>query len=295
MMITGNTAHDVWQNLLQALLRHGQPAQPRGDHCFEIVGVQVRLHNALENIIVNPARNLNYRFMVAEWLWTLLGRDDLASLKRYNSVMAQFSDDDETLAGAYGPRLIEQWGDVKSELRRDKQSRRAVAGIWRWPQRSSRDVPCTLSLQFLLRRDAAAVLRLHTVVSMRSSDVWLGIPYDIFNFTMLANALAGALNVGRHENDKIQLGELVLNLGSSHLYERDLPGAHQAREKSFYGYTLCSPQLVVGAPSTIERAFDRDLALYLLPTMAEPWSSYMRCLLVKSSMEALEVLRAAAK
>ena len=62
-------------------------------------------------------------------------------------------------------------------------------------------------MQFLIRQDT-----IHAVVNMRSSDLWLGLPYDVFNFTMLAVVVAKELQVP-------YLGEIVYNVGSSHIYE----------------------------------------------------------------------------
>lgn len=57
----------------------------------------------------------------------------------------------------------------------------------------------------------AKALELH--VTMRSSDVWRGIPYDVVQFSMLQAALAGELNaaVGRYTHVS----------GSMHLYKRE--------------------------------------------------------------------------
>jgi thymidylate synthase len=46
---------------------------------------------------------------------------------------------------------------------------------------------------------------------MRSSDAWLGLPYDFFTFSMLSLDLAADLGA--------MTGSLQMNLGSSHLYE----------------------------------------------------------------------------
>src|SRR6185437_1604974 len=76
----------------------------------------------------------------------------------------------------------------------------------------TKDVPCTLTLQFFIRLG-----RLHTIVTMRSSDAFLGFPYDIYNFSMIGNTLAGELGV--------EVGTTTMQLGSFHLYERDWEAA----------------------------------------------------------------------
>jgi thymidylate synthase len=72
------------------------------------------------------------------------------------------------------------------------------------------DKPCTLSLQFLLRDD-----KLQLSVMMRSQDIILGTPYDIFMFSELQRTVARLLDV--------DAGKYVHHVGSCHFYVRDLP------------------------------------------------------------------------
>jgi thymidylate synthase len=53
---------------------------------------------------------------------------------------------------------------------------------------------------------------------MRSSDVWLGWPYDVFNFSMVGASVVLALRL-HPKFEGLQLGELYLTAGSQHLYE----------------------------------------------------------------------------
>jgi thymidylate synthase len=55
---------------------------------------------------------------------------------------------------------------------------------------------------------------------MRSSDAWLGLPYDIFNFSMITAKVACMYN--KLQADKIRLGDLYLTMASSHLYEQNI-------------------------------------------------------------------------
>jgi thymidylate synthase len=67
------------------------------------------------------------------------------------------------------------------------------------------DVPCTCTLQFLLRSD-----RLHMLTYMRSNDAFWGLPHDVFCFTMIQEILARELAV--------ELGTYKHMVGSLHLY-----------------------------------------------------------------------------
>lgn len=184
----------------------------------------------MANVIVDQQRDLNFRFMVAEWLWILAGRNDVVSLAKYNKQIAQFSDDGVTFNGAYGPRLSEQWREIVHKLRCDRDSRQAVAAIF-FPfdiSRKTKDVPCTLGLQVLIRDDNY----LHGIVTMRSQDLWLGLPYDFFTFSMLCNGLAAELDATP--------GSLTFNVGSAHIYE---PNWEAVMSLTGQGYCVSSPEL----------------------------------------------------
>ena len=159
---------------------------------------------------------------MGEFLWYMRGDRDMQPLCYYSRKIATFSDDGETLHSAYGARMfgrhplisVNQWQDALALLRRDPDTRQAVIHI-RTPQDAaipSRDHPCTLALQFLLRSGA-----LHLVVTMRSNDIILGSCYDLFSFTLMQETMALELGV--------QLGQYYHQVGSWHLYETDLPVA----------------------------------------------------------------------
>jgi thymidylate synthase len=265
---------NVWTGLLKHLLERGKLQSPRGQITFEELGVVLRMSDLRENILINDARRPNYRFMVAEWLWIALGRSDVASLMRYNKQIAQFSDDKLTFSGAYGPRLKPQWDWIIQKLRKDEYSRQSVASIWLPSPSESKDIPCTLNFQFLLRDK-----HLNCIVTMRSSDVWLGLPYDFFNFSMLTNMLAGELGV--------ECGWLQMNLGSSHLYRDKMDLAIVVWQTSSNCYR--SPKLPGRPPKWLEDAFSATDGVVI----DKPWDRYYEVLAhSQTSVEALEVLRA---
>lgn len=178
----------------------------------ELISEQLVVSDLRENILVNPIRDLGYRAMVAEWYWYLTGSDSLHFLLPFNKKMANYSDDGVKLYGAYGPRLMPQLPYVLRTLRKDPDTRQAVASIWTPNPGPSKDIPCTCMLQWLIRDG-----RLHCINTMRSSDLWLGLPNDFFAFSQITSMLAGHL--------RIQTGSLTMQLGSSHLYETNFQAA----------------------------------------------------------------------
>lgn len=248
----------------------------------EFLNVHIKLRDPLNNIIVNSERRLGYRFMVAEWLWIWYGRDDF-SIVQYNANMAKFSDDGKAFFGAYGPRVFNRWRSLVQLLKDDPDSRQAIIQIYRTPTGGvvTRDVPCTLTFQALVRDG-----RLNVIVNMRSSDVWLGLPYDFFTFSMLQNTLAAHLNV--------ELGSLYFNLGSSHLYERDFEAAQ--RVLNVKTETLRSPRLPGEPPRELEEVFSTKASPALEGSRAYHfsnyvWNFYAYVLTSSNNASALEYLR----
>jgi thymidylate synthase len=78
-------------------------------------------------------------------------------------------------------------------------------------------------MQFFLRK-ASDELFLHCITNMRSNDIWLGTPYDSFNFSAISFYIALFLN---KEGIKCKLGKLTINAGSRHLYEVNLIKAQE--------------------------------------------------------------------
>lgn len=273
MLFVGNDVDRLWQDLLAQLLVAPE-VSPRKLPCRELLGVTLRLTDARANVLTCPARRLSYRFAVAEWLWITFGHDDVATIAPYNRHIAQFSDDGVVFAGAYGPPVTQQLPRVLQLLRADPDTRQAVIVIYRPPVGPTRDVPCTLALQFLLRRG-----ELHTHATMRSSDAWLGLPYDVYNFTQLGGCIAGELGA--------VVGEFTIHLGSSHLYASNYEQATVA--VNTVTPSISSPQL----PGLPPRELDEVLRTRSLDPLITDWrwDGYTRALTAPTNGAALEVLR----
>lgn len=206
----------VWLEALNDILTNGRLIAPRGQRTLELPQRTMEI-NTRKPVLTIPSRKLNYQFMAAEAYWILSGDNQVATIAPWNKNIAQFSDDGETYFGAYGPRIHAQLDYVVHKLLEDPDTRQAGLTIWRENPPATKDVPCTVAIFFNIRYN-----KLNCHVFMRSSDVWLGVPYDVFNFSMLNHLVCAALR----ENDKDVLpGTLYLTAASSHLYERNFEEA----------------------------------------------------------------------
>lgn len=207
----------AWRRLLLDIIEHGTMVNPRGQPTFELLHTNNICININQAVVRSPVRKLNYQFMCAEALWILNGDNQLKPLTRFVKRMKQYSDDGETLAGAYGIQIIPQLNYVMKTLLADRDTRQAMLSIWTPNPKPSKDIPCTVAMVFSIRDNL-----LHLHVFMRSSDGWLGIPYDMFSFACVGLLVLADYNQ-KTTSDLIRPGVLTISMTSSHLYEKDLP------------------------------------------------------------------------
>ena len=207
----------TWLDALEDIIFHGHYSTPRGMVTREILHRTIQV-DMRKPVLMVPNRKLNYQFMAAEALWILSGDDRVAPIAKYNKRIADFSDDGETFFGAYGPKIDNQLEYVVRKLVADRDSRQAGLTIWRENPPNTKDVPCTVAIFFSIRN---SLLNAH--VFMRSSDVWLGVPYDVFNFSMLAHLVCAHVN--NCVETRVSPGQLYLTAASSHVYMENFDAA----------------------------------------------------------------------
>lgn len=222
------TTTQTWRALLRDLLERGEPtaqtsigAEWRGSTSYELLAYRTEwpMDRA---VVLCPARKIGFRFLAAEAAFILSGSNRLTEIVPYARNIVGMSDDGEFLAGAYGPRFIDELPYVVSVLAQDAATRQAVSMVWRPRPRQSKDIPCTLTLQWLIRSDETGAPTLHCIANMRSSDAWMGIPYDVHVFSMCSAYLALLL---RDRLGPLKLGTLYLTAASQHLYRLDRENA----------------------------------------------------------------------
>lgn len=210
-MLIEETADQLYHSVLRQVMSFGQITKPRGFTCKELSPFNLRLINPQANIVSNEHRKINLGFAAAELYWILNGRDDVATLEPFNSKIKNFSDNGTTFFGAYGPKYVGQMPYILQTLKGDPWTRQAVLTIWRESPPKTKDVPCTVMLHFIRR----PIDTLNLIVYMRSQDCWLGLPYDLHNFTCMQILTAYALD--------LKLGMFDLVQGSLHAYDTDFP------------------------------------------------------------------------
>lgn len=186
----------------------------------------------MERVLFWKERDANPFFHLYEALWMLAGRNDVAGVVRYAKQMAEYSDDGETLHGAYGYRWRnwfttlrgpDQLTIIAETLRSNPDDRRCVLQMWDVSEDlglAGKDFPCNLTATF--QRDQNG--RLDLTVFCRSNDIiwgcyganavhfsvlldymaaWVGCPVGVYrqvsvNWHAYLSTLEGVVEIPRH-------------------------------------------------------------------------------------------------
>lgn len=219
------TLDDLMRVVLTRLLKCKNRIRPTKGPATELTGVLLKITQPRARLSRTEVKGKLFSCL-GEFLWYLAGSDKLRFIKHYLKDYDEYSDDGETIYGAYGPRLfnikgmkqerINQVDNVITLLRKKRHSRQAVIQLFSAADiaQEHKDVPCTCTMQFMVRRG-----RLDMFIYMRSNDAFIGLPHDVFAFTMLQEMIARTLAV--------ELGTYNHAVGSLHLYSKDRKKAHQ--------------------------------------------------------------------
>lgn len=226
MEFLGDGLDDVLNDLYEALLTNGVHNKSTNGGSLEFLGVTLRIAKPRARLSRSQTRARPFSAL-GELLWYLSGSDEAAFVGPYIPFYVK-QGKPPIVNGAYGPRLrsrhgFDQLQAVVDMMRRKDGSRRTVIQLYEAKDLladDNVDVPCTTTMQFHRRGGV-----LHMSVTMRSNDAYLGLPHDVFCFTMLQELVAAELD--------LELGEYIHMVGSMHLYDCDRDKAERYRQEGY--------------------------------------------------------------
>jgi thymidylate synthase len=217
------TADLVWQEAFTELLeRPDHEHNGRNGVTYEILPCVLRIEDPRQRWVLSRRPPYNPAFGLVEFIWIITGNNESRVLNYWNPVLPKYSGTGDIYHGAYGFRLRQEFGLDQIErayqvLSNAPETRQVILQIWQpnldFPaidgQPISTDIPCNVMSLLKLRDD-----RLYWSQIMRSNDIMRGLPYNIIQFTLLQEVMAGWL--GSKLGDYFQLSD------SLHVYEKDL-------------------------------------------------------------------------
>jgi len=204
---------------LRAILSDGQHVRPRNIATRELRAFHFSIEDPRRRFVSIAPRRWNFAYALGEFCWHIRGSDSLEEIAFYSPRWRSVSDDGVSIrSSCYGAKIFDcrdgrgsQWDVSKHLLVADPDTRRSIlilADPLDQQSYEARDVSCATSVQFTARSG-----KLDATVSMRSNDAVLGLPYDVFLFTMLQEMMACELH--------LELGAYHHFAGSLHIYESD--------------------------------------------------------------------------
>jgi thymidylate synthase len=160
-------------------------------------------------------------------------------LSKASSVWRQIADESGKIHSNYGYYVFHQRNNDQTQyewvienLKRNLYSRKALININQLTHKYSanKDFPCAISAQFFVREKT-----LCCEVSSRSTDVVIGLPYDMGFFSFLNELVYQDLIKGNNDNSQLKLGYTMIKCSFTQIYDKTASKAEEALERSRNG------------------------------------------------------------
>jgi len=216
-----------YHDLLRLVLEKGQPRSDRtGTGTLSIFGAQARF-DLRGNFPLLTTKKLHLKSIIYELLWFLRGDTNIRYLNEHGiTIWDEWADEHGDLGRVYGAQWrdwrggnglrVDQIENVIIQIKSNPQSRRLIVSAWN-PAEIDRMAlpPCHVLFQFYVQDD-----ELSCQLYQRSADLFLGVPFNIASYSLLAMMVAQVVD--------LRPGDFVHTFGDLHLYQNHL---EQAREQ----------------------------------------------------------------
>jgi thymidylate synthase len=237
-------------NLLNDTLNKGSKKTTRNGVTISRFGTMINFENISEKLPLMTTKKVFVRGIIEELLWFLKGSTDAKLLQDKNIHIWDGNSSREYLdnngfesykEGELGPVYGWQWRNfgkvynkeghsrgidqikyVIEELLKDNNSRRAILTAWNPLQLDEMALPpCHMLYSFYKDDDGLSCL-----MTMRSSDLFLGLPFNIASTAILTHIIAKVLHI---KPDKISI-----SICDSHIYEEHINSVNTQLEREIY-------------------------------------------------------------
>jgi thymidylate synthase len=224
----------AYLDLLDDILSNGvQKGDRTGTGTLSVFGRQYR-HNLQDGFPLLTTKKLHFKSIANELIWFLKGDTNTQWLKENGvSIWDEWADENGDLGPLYGKQWtawptkdggsINQIDYVVDCLKNNPDSRRILFHGWNVeylpdesvsPQENVKQgrmalPPCHLLYQFYVANN-----RLSAQLYIRSSDSFLGLPYNTASLALLVHMLA--------QQCDLDVGEVIVSTGDSHIYSNHM-------------------------------------------------------------------------
>ncbi|SET32276.1 thymidylate synthase [Paenibacillus sp. NFR01] len=208
-------------DLLQDILDHGTERSDRtGTGTISVFGRQLRFDLAKGFPLVTTKR-MHLKSVIHELLWFLSGETNISYLKEHGvSIWDEWADENGNLGPVYGSqwrnwetkdgRHIDQIAAVIESIKHNPDSRRHIVSAWNVGEIEEMKLPpCHFVFQFYVAKG-----KLSCMLTMRSVDTFLGLPFNIASYALLTHMVA--------QQTGLEVGEFIWSGGDVHIYSNHL-------------------------------------------------------------------------
>jgi len=204
-------------DLLRHIRENGAAKSDRtGTGTKSVFGYQMRF-DLSKGFPLVTTKKVHVKAVVHELLWFLKGDTNIRYLKDNGvSIWDEWADAQGNLGPVYGKqwrrweakdgRVIDQVAQVVELLKKDPDSRRMIVSAWNVGELDKMALmPCHTMFQFYV-----AGGKLSCQLYQRSADVFLGVPFNIASYALLALMMAQVAG--------LEPGDFVHTFGDVHIY-----------------------------------------------------------------------------
>ena len=215
-----------YQQLLRHVLDHGQERHDRtGTGTLGVFGYQMRF-DLSEGFPLVTTKKVHLKSIVHELLWFLTGDTNIRYLKENKvTIWDEWADESGNLGPVYGAQwrswrtadgqTVDQIAKILHEIQTNPNSRRLIVSAWNVGDLDKMALPpCHTLFQFYVQDG-----KLSCQLYQRSADVFLGVPFNIASYALLAMMMAQICG--------LVPGEFVHTFGDTHLYVNHLAQAKE--------------------------------------------------------------------
>ena len=213
-----NNFEAQYSELISKVCRKGQRIGSRNSRVRKITGAQIRA-DLTEGLPVVTGKKIYPESSFKEVQWLLEGRTNTKWLnERGVKIWDQWADENGDLGPVYGKQLIDfngvnQIKNLIQDIKSDRLSRRNLYLMWNPAEiKDMKLPPCHYAFQLVGYKN-----RLDLVVSMRSLDLFIGLPYDMLMYSIILSSICKEIG--------LRVGEVVINAADCHIYEDHVSSA----------------------------------------------------------------------
>lgn len=214
-----------YHELLRHILKDGaQKGDRTGTGTLSVFGYQMRF-NLAEGFPLVTTKKVNMKAVIHELLWFLNGDTNIKYLNDNGvHIWDEWADANGDLGPVYGKQwrswpATDSWGvtkhidqisNVLRDLRNNPNGRRHIVSAWNPAEVDDMALPpCHCLFQFYVANG-----KLSCQLYQRSADTFLGVPFNIASYALLAHMVA--------QQCDLEVGEFIWTGGDVHLYSNHL-------------------------------------------------------------------------